>query len=318
MQPIDGIHHITLITGDAPRNVDFYARVLGLRLVKKTVNQDDPGVYHLFYADENGSPGADITFFEYPGAEPGRAGAGMIARIVHRVASEAALDFWQERLAGEGIATEREPRRLLFSDPEGMGHELAVVHTTDAPLTAASLEVPAPFALQGFEAVRALVHDPARSEALLSQVLGFAELDSHDWEARGEQRGGRILFEQSDERGIPGAGTVHHIAWAVLADELADWQRHVTAAGAHATPVIDRFYFQSVYFREPSGILYELATLDGAGFASDEAPEEMGQGLSLPPFLEQHRAEIAPRLTPLPDTRVWRPASTSAPVGGER
>jgi glyoxalase family protein len=316
MNPIEGIHHITLITGDAPGNVDFYARVLALRLVKKTVNQDDPGVYHLFYADESGSPGADITFFEYPGAAPGRAGAGMISRIVHRVASEEALDFWQERLGSEGIATEREPGRLLFADPEGMGHELAVVSTTDVPLTAVSLEVPAEFALQGFEAVRASVVDPARSEALLSQVLGFSQRGTDDWEARGTERGGRIIFEQSDERGIPGAGTVHHVAWAVLSSEIADWQRHVTAAGAHATPVIDRFYFQSVYFREPSGILYELATLDGAGFASDEAPEEMGQGLSLPPFLEQHRAQIEPRLTPLPDTRPWRPAPARA--GSER
>src|ERR1700735_3640926 len=196
MQPIDGIHHITLITGDAPRNVDFYARVLGLRMLKKTVNQDDPGVYHLFYADEHGSPGADITFFEYPGAAPGRAGAGMISRIVHRVSSEQALDFWQERLGTEGIATEREPGRLLFSDPEGMGHELAVVTTSDAPLTAASLEVPPEFALQGFEAVRALVHDPARSEALLVEVLGFSELSADDWEARGEHRGGPIGFER--------------------------------------------------------------------------------------------------------------------------
>jgi glyoxalase family protein len=312
MNPIEGIHHITLITGDAPANVDFYARVMGLRLVKKTVNQDDPSVYHLFYADENGSPGADITFFEYPGAAPGRAGAGMISRIVHRVASEEALDFWQERLGGEGITTEREPGRLRFSALEGMGHELAVITTSDAPLTAASLEVPAEFALQGFEAVRAKVTDPARSEALLAQVLGFAELGTDDWEARGSHRGGRIIFEQSSERGIPGAGTVHHVAWAVLRSEIAEWQRHVTAGGAHATPVIDRFYFQSVYFREPGGILYELATLDGAGFASDEAPEEMGQGLSLPPFLEQHRAQIEPRLTPLPDTRVWRPAPARA------
>jgi glyoxalase family protein len=307
MNPIEGIHHITLITGDAPANVGFYAGVLGLRLVKKTVNQDDPGVYHLFYADEHGSPGADITFFEYPGAAPGRAGAGMISRIVHRVASEKALEFWQERLGGEGITTEREPGRLLFSDPEGMGHELAVIATTDAPLTAASREVPAEFALQGFEAVRAKVIDPTRSQALLAQVLGFSERETDDWEARGEHRGGRIVFEQSSERGTPGAGTVHHVAWAVLSSEIAEWQRHVTAAGTHATPVIDRFYFQSVYFREPSGILYELATLDGAGFASDEAPEDMGQGLSLPPFLEARRAEIEPRLTALPDTRAWRP-----------
>jgi glyoxalase family protein len=312
MNPIEGIHHITLITGDAPGNVDFYARVLGLRLVKKTVNQDDPGVYHLFYADENGSPGADITFFEYPGAAPGRAGAGMISRIVHRVASEEALDFWQERLGGEGVATQREPGRLQFADPEGMGHELAVVTTTDAPLVAASLEIPAEYALQGFEAVRALVADPARSEALLSQVLGFSERAADDWEARGEQRGGRIVFEPSSERGIPGAGTVHHVAWSVLNSEIEEWQRHMTAAGAHATPVIDRFYFRSVYFREPGGILYELATLDGAGFASDEAPEEMGQGLSLPPFLEGRRSQIEPHLTPLPDTRTWRPAPARA------
>src|ERR1700753_2783134 len=316
MNPIEGIHHITLITGDAPGNVDFYARVLGLRLVKKTVNQDDPGVSRLVYAAEPASPGADITFFEYPGAAPGRPGAGMISRIVHRVASEEALDFWQERLGNEGVATEREPGRLLFSDPEGMGHELAVVTTTDAPLVAASLEIPGEFALQGFEAVRALAHDPARSEALLAQVLGFSEIAAGDWEARGEHRGGRIVFEQSHERGVPGAGTVHHVAWAVLSDELAEWQRHVTAAGAHATPVIDRFYFQSVYFREPSGILYELATLDGAGFASGEAPEDMGQGLSLPPFLESRRSLIEPRLNPLPDTRVGRPTPLRA--GGSR
>ena len=126
MRAIDGIHHITLITGDAPRNVDFYARVLGLRLVKKTVNQDDPSVYHLFYSDERGSPGADITFFEYPGAQPGRAGAGMISCIVHRVGGEQALDFWSGHLAGEGVEVVREPGRLRFADPEGMNHELAL------------------------------------------------------------------------------------------------------------------------------------------------------------------------------------------------
>jgi glyoxalase family protein len=318
MQPIEGIHHISLITGDAPGNVDFYARVLGLRLVKKTVNQDDPGVYHLFYADENGTPGADITFFEYPGAHPGRPGAGMISAIVHRVGSEDALEFWQERLGGEGIATHRAPGVLRFADPEGMGHELAVVDTPDAPLAAASRAVPPEFALQGFEAVRAKVADPARSEALLANVLGFSELSEHEWEARGPHRGGRILFEQSSERGIPGAGTVHHVAWSVLSSEIADWQQHVTRGGAHATPVIDRFYFQSVYFREPGGVLYELATLDGAGFAADENPDELGQALSLPPFLESRRAQIEPRLTPLPDTRPWRPAPAAASAGSQR
>jgi glyoxalase family protein len=308
MRAIDGIHHITLITGDAPRNVDFYARVLGLRLVKKTVNQDDPSVYHLFYSDERGSPGADITFFEYPGAQPGRAGAGMISRIVHRVASEAALDFWSERLSGEGVEVEREESLLRFADPEGMRHELTVDRTGDEPLTARSIEVPSEFALRGFDSVHALVADPARSEALLGDPLGFAEQAEHVWQARGEHRGGRIIFEQSDERGVPGAGTVHHIAWSVLSDEQEQWRERLIEAGVHPTPVIDRFYFESVYFREPGGILYELATLDGAGFAADEAPETLGEKLALPPRFEPLREQIAPGLTPLPDTSRWRPA----------
>jgi glyoxalase family protein len=146
MSPIDGIHHITLITGDAPANVDFYVRVLGLRLVKKTVNQDDPSVYHIYYADENGSPGADVTFFEYPGARPGQTGAGMVCAIIHRVASEEALDYWQARLGGEGVAVRREPDRLAFSDPEGMRHELGVFDRPDAPLVARSNGVPEQFA----------------------------------------------------------------------------------------------------------------------------------------------------------------------------
>jgi glyoxalase family protein len=308
MRAIDGIHHITLITGDAPRNVDFYARVLGLRLVKKTVNQDDPSVYHLFYSDERGSPGADITFFEYPGAQPGRAGAGMISRIVHRVASEAALDFWSERLSGEGVEVEREASRLRFADPEGMSHELTVDRTGDEPLTARSIEVPPELALRGFDSVHALVADPARSEALLGDPLGFAEQTKHVWQARGEHRGGRIIFEQSDQRGVPGAGTVHHIAWSVLSVEQEQWRERLIAAGVHPTPVIDRFYFESVYFREPGGILYELATRDGAGFAADEAPETLGEKLALPPRFEPLREQIAPGLTPLPDTSRWRPA----------
>ncbi len=307
MRPIDGIHHITLITGDASRNVDFYARVLGLRLVKKTVNQDDPSVYHLFYSDEHGSPGADITFFEYPGAAPGHAGAGMISCIVHRVSSEAALDFWSERLPGENVEVVREPGRLRFADPEGMGHELAVDQTDDAPLTARSNEVPEEFALRGFDSVHALVADPARSEALLTDALGFSELSEHVWEARGEHRGGRIAFGQSSERGVPGAGTVHHIAWSVCRAEQEQWREQVIAAGLHPTPIIDRFYFESVYFREPGGILYELATLDGAGFAADEPPQTLGEKLALPPRLQPRREQIEPGLTPLPDTSQWRP-----------
>jgi glyoxalase family protein len=178
---LEGIHHITAITGDAPRNVDFYTRVLGLRMVKKTVNQDDPSVYHLFYADELGSAGADLTFFEYPGAARGRAGDGMVHRIVSRVASQDALSFWAERLAGEGVAVDRvggdADWRIRFADPEGLEHELAVVDVPDAPLIAEHPEVPAEHALGGFDAVRAFASEPERSAALLGDALGFTRRD---------------------------------------------------------------------------------------------------------------------------------------------
>jgi glyoxalase family protein len=232
----------------------------------------------------------------------------MVSAIVHRVASEPALDFWTQRLAAEGVEVEREGARLAFSDPEGMRHELAVVETPDPPLTARSTEVPAEFALQGFEAVRALVADPARSEALLREGLGFAQLGEHDWEARGAARGARIVFEESRERGIPGAGTVHHVAWSVRRAEMEDWRERVIVQGASPTPIIDRFYFESVYFREPGGILYELATFDGAGFAVDEPADTMGETLALPPAFEPMRAQVERMLTPVPDVRAWRPA----------
>jgi len=308
---LEGIHHITAITGDAPRNVDFYARVLGLRLVKQTVNQDDPTVYHLFYADEEGSAGADLTFFEYPGARPGRAGAGMIHTIVHRVASEESLDFWASRLAGEGIETERGERSLRFADPEGLGHELVVAERPDRPLVAHSSEIPDEHALQGFEAVRAYVRDPARSEALLRDVLAFEQLAPHDWEARGESRGGRIVLDAHDERGIPGGGTVHHVAWASPMDEHEAWRDRVVQAGGRPTEVIDRFYFRSVYFREPGGVLFELATI-GPGFTADEPLETLGERLSLPPAYEPLREKVENILTPLPDTRQWRRAPVTA------
>src|SRR3712207_1111011 len=159
----EGIHHVTCITADAPRNVDFYARVLGLRLVKKTVNQDDPTVYHLFYADEVGSAGSDITFFEYPGARRGRAGAGMVHTVVWRVASEEALDFWEERLRSDGVSSQRSAGRLRFADPEGLALELDVVDTTDEPLVAEHPEIPQELALQGFDGVRAFSAQPDAS-----------------------------------------------------------------------------------------------------------------------------------------------------------
>ncbi|MDQ3894666.1 MAG: VOC family protein, partial [Actinomycetota bacterium] len=180
---LEGIHHVTAITADAPRNVDFYARLLGLRLVKKTVNQDDPTVYHLFYADEDGSPGSDITFFEYPGARRGRPGAGMVHRVVFRVGGEDALAFWDERLRDEGVATERDAISLRFGDPEGLGLELCAVETPDRPLVALHPEIPPEFALQGFEAVRAYTRDPALSRRFLEETLGFRRGDA-GWEVR--------------------------------------------------------------------------------------------------------------------------------------
>jgi glyoxalase family protein len=302
---LEGIHHVTAITGDAPRNVDFYARVMGLRLVKKTVNQDDPTVYHLFYADEQGSPGSDVTFFEYPGAAPGRAGDGMVHSIGWRVGSGDALDFWGERLSGEGIESERDGDRLRFADPEGLGHELLASSVPDEPLIADHPEIPSELALQGFDHVRAYSSDPERSRSLLEEALGFRSADG-GWEARGERRGGLYAYDEPPaERGVQGAGTVHHVAWASEMDDHEKWRERVIEGGARPTPVIDRFWFRSIYFREPSGVLFEIATL-GPGFTADEPLEHLGETIVLPPFLESRREQIEAVLTPLPSSRALR------------
>jgi glyoxalase family protein len=301
---LEGIHHITAITGDAPANVEFYVGVLGLRMVKKTVNQDDPTVYHLFYADDAGSPGADLTFFVYPGARPGRAGAGMVHRIVWRVGSAEAVDFWEQRLAAHGVATERADGALRFADPEGLGHELVVSTVPDAPLVADAPDIPREFALQGFDGVRAYTDDPGRSAQLLRETLGFSGGDDRTWEVRGDERGGSYTYDPAPaQRPVPGAGTVHHVAFASRMEDHDAWQERVTRAGARATPVIDRFYFRSIYFREPSGVLFELATI-GPGFGADEDPEHLGERLSLPPNFERLRGELEQKLTPLPNPRA--------------
>jgi glyoxalase family protein len=301
---LDGVHHVTCITGDAPRNVDFYTRVLGLRLVKKTVNQDDPTVYHLFYADEQGSPGSDITFFEYPGIRRGRAGDGMVHTVGWRVASDDALDFWESRLGSEADVVERQDDRLAFADPEGLRHELRMVETDDQPLVADHPEIPAELALQGFDGVRAYAREPEASRAVLEATLGFAPNGGLEWEARGPSRGGLYTYDQPPESGgIGGAGTVHHIAWASTMDDHEAWHERVTEAGLRPSPIIDRFWFRSIYFREPSGVLFELATL-GPGFAVDEDPEHLGESLVLPPAFEHLRPQLEPILTPLPDPRA--------------
>jgi glyoxalase family protein len=302
---LEGIHHITAITGDAARNVDFYTRVLGLRLAAKTVNQDDPTVYHLFYADERGRPGSELTFFEYPHAIPGRAGDGMVHRIVWRVGSAHAIDFWAARLADEGVAVERDGERLRFADPEGLGHELAVTASTDAPLIAEHPEVPAEHALQGFEGVRAYSSAPERSASLLERLMGARRVADGEWELRGEVRGSTIAYDEPPaEGGRPSAGTVHHVAWGTTVAEHPRWEEHLRGAGVQTSGIIDRHYFHSIYFREPSGVLFEIAD-DGPGFTVDGVSlEELGSKVILPPHLEAHRERIEQILTPLPDPRA--------------
>jgi glyoxalase family protein len=303
---LEGIHHITAVTGDAPANVDFYAGLLGLRMVKKTVNQDDPTVYHLFYADELGSPGADLTFFEYPGEPRGQAGDGMVHRIVWRVESREALDFWQQRLEQEGIAVARSATSIVFADHEGLSLEFTVDSSRDLPLPARHPDVPAGMAIRGFEGVRAFSSAPQESAALFEQTLGFmpqGDGSPNAWTVRGNHRGSWYRFDSPEgRRPMPGAGTVHHVAWASQMDDHAAWRDRVVAAGMRPTPIIDRFWFRSVYFREPSGVLFEIATL-GPGFTVDEDLETLGEHLVLPPTFEPLRARLEQILTPLPNPR---------------
>lgn len=290
---LHGIHHVTCITGNAPQNLAYYTGTLGLRLVKKTVNQDDPTVYHLFYADENGSAGSDITFFEYPGAAPGRAGDGMVHRVVFRVAGEESLDFWERRVGGA-----RSDVSLVFRDPEGLELELALDDGVDAPLVARHSDIPEEHAIRGFAGVRVFGSTPERSTSLLERLT--FEGDDGRWESRGDRHGFYVYDAPTDDRrAVPGAGTVHHVAWSVPLDEHAGWVQKVAEAGARPTPVIDRFWFRSIYFREPSGVLFEIASL-GPGFTTDEDLEHLGESLILPPAFEHLRSEVEPALTPLP------------------
>jgi glyoxalase family protein len=304
---LEGIHHITAITADAPGNVEFYAGVLGLRLVKKSVNQDDPTVYHLFYGDDDGSPGADLTFFEYPGSARGSAGDGMVHRIIWRVATREALQFWSDRLAAHDCVARLDEDSLRFSDPEGVQHELVASQSSDPPLSATAPEIPSEHALQGFDGVRAYASDPSRSVGLLADTLGFQSEDERTWQLRGERREGYYAYDAppAGARALQGAGTVHHVAFASNADEHEAWRTRVADSGAHPTPVIDRFYFRSIYFREPSGVLFEIATI-GPGFAVDEDAASLGERLSLPPRFEQLREQLERTLTPLPYPRDGR------------
>jgi glyoxalase family protein len=304
---LDGIHHITCITADAPGNVDFYARVLGLRLVKKTVNFDAPDVYHLYYGDERGAPGSILTFFEFPDAARGRAGAGMIHRLRWRLGSEGALGFWAERLAREGVQFDEsggDRRSLAFRDPEGLGLELAVVESDDEPLRAAADGIPAEHALLGFDGVRAYSPSPSEEERLLTEQLGFTMTAPGSYVLEGGRRRATYTHDQPPAAvGMQGAGTVHHIAWCDRDADHEAWDERLAQIGVHPTPIIDRQYFLSIYFREPRGVLFELAT-PSPGFAIDEDLEHLGEQLRLPPQYERLRDRLEQRLTPLQNPRA--------------
>jgi glyoxalase family protein len=303
---LEGLHHVTMITGHAQRTVDFYADVLGLRLVKTTVNFDQPEAYHLYFGDEAGSPGSILTWFEFQGAQPGRPGAGMVHRLVLAVPSPAAIDFWAGRLEERGVATVRQESGLRFADPDGLDLEL-VVHDIGAALTADHPQVPAEHAITGVEGARAYSANPDVSAAVVTQLLGFETEPDGSFVARGAERHVHWTLDPAPaERGVPGAGTVHHIAWASRDEDHASWRARLAEAGAQVTPVIDRDYFDAIYFREPGGVLFELATL-GPGFATDEAPEHLGEELRLPTQHEALRDGLRTILVPVVNPRTGEP-----------
>jgi glyoxalase family protein len=302
MATIRGLHHVTCIAGDAQENVDFYSGVLGMRLVKKSVNQDSPGTYHLFYADGEGHPGTDITFFPWPEMSPAKPGIGLSMEVSLAIPVGTA-DYWTERLAEHGVATGAiETRRgsvaLPFTDPHGL--PLTLHETADDREFTPWRDGPVPVEKQirGLHSVRLWERDLALTASFLTGVLGFVELGKEgEWWGfgLGDSGSGRYLEirEIADaERGRWGTGGVHHVAWRVPDEstELAVRER-IELARRRPTEVIDRFWFKSVYFLEPGGVLFEIAT-DGPGFAIDEDPATLGEHLVLPPWLESQRAEI--------------------------
>jgi glyoxalase family protein len=307
---VTGLHHVTAIAGDPQRNLDFYTGVLGMRLVKRSVNQDAPDTYHLFYADAEGHPGSDITFFPWPELPPGRRGVGLTNEVALAVPS-GTLGWWSERLRAAGIRT-GEPTTwfgepvLPFNDPDGLG--LALVEAGDSREFAAWAESPVDPSRQirGLHGVRLAQRDLAPTARFLVEGLGFmAAGEERGWhrftvEGGGSGRAVDIQVLPDTPRGEWGVGSVHHIAWRVPdGDAQRSVRASVGAAGGRPTEVIDRFWFQSVYFREPGGALFEVAT-DGPGFAVDESLDALGERLILPPWLEPRRSEIEgglPRLT---------------------
>jgi glyoxalase family protein len=312
MSDITGIHHITAICGDPQENFDFYTGLLGMRLVKKSVNQDAPDTYHLFYADADGNPGTDLTFFPFRHSPPGTLGVGLGVEIALAIPA-GSLGYWRERLEQHGAQitgteTRRGDRAITLTDPHGQ--LLALVETGDVREHTPWDRSPVPAERQvvGLHAVRAWERDGALTGAFLTGVLGFTDFGEEDgWHRFGVGAGGsgkhiEIREMPGKTRGAWGVGTMHHVAWRV-ADESVELRVRERIAAAHRRPteVIDRFWFKSVYFLEPGGVLFELAT-DGPGFTADEPLEHLGEQLVLPPWLEPNRREIEAALPPLAPT----------------
>lgn len=314
---LGGLHHVTAVTGDAAGNVAFYTQVLGLRLVKKTVNQDDVSAYHLFYGDVLGHPGTEVTFFDWPHIGPALRGTQTIALIALRVPDAAALRWWARRLEQAGIAY-REEREwdarpaLTFTDPEGQALRLVADAQGVAGTPWPASPVPSEVAIRGLHAVTLCVADATPTADVLRDVLGFRQVGSYPvpdntarpvqvWAVGAGGSGAEVHLEERPELppGRVGIGGVHHVALRTPdAAQQQAWRERIHRAGLDVTPVIDRYYFRSIYFHVPGQILFEIAT-DGPGFATDEDPEHLGERLALPPFLEPRRAAIERGLRPL-------------------
>ena len=307
-QAISGIHHVTAIASDAQRNVDFYSQTLGLRLVKITVNYDDPGSYHLYYGDIEGSPGSILTFFAWPGGRRGRQGAAQ-ATVASLAIGPDSLSYWEERFARLGVAAETQSghngaRALAFQDPDGL--YLRLVEDTGAARRPGwnGSDVPPDAAIRGVHGVTLTVRAANPTEKLLTDTLGFRLLDRSGSVSRFETSGdsaGRIVEveESSGAYGAIAVGNIHNVAWRTPTDESqASWQQTLQEEGLGVSPVMDRQYFHSIYFREPGGVLFEIAT-DTPGFTVDEIANELGTHLKLPMNLAASREEIERLLPPL-------------------
>jgi glyoxalase family protein len=300
---LDGLHHVSAITANIDANLEFYGQLLGLRLVWQGVNADDPEMRHIAYGDERGSPGSVLTFFDMPGVTRGRPGRGMVHRLLFRVASPEALDFWERRLARAGVPSDRLADRLVFSDPEGLALVLVIDDGEDEPLVAEAPDVDERVAIRGMHAVRAYSADPPRSAPVLGEVLGMQPEGGGRWLACGERRHALVVYDAARaEPGIMGAGTVHHVAFTIRDGQQDAWRARLGAAGLRPTPVLDRKMTKSVYFREPSGVLLEVAT-DQPGFVF-ETPEHLGESLVLIGNIEHRRAELERRFPLLPNPRA--------------